>query len=135
MEDIASAEDRHDVRGAAAKAMDIARLIDEHKGRDTIVLDMRGLNSWTDFFILSTVTSSTHLKGLLKHIKDGALGLGIELLRKHSGSDSDEWSFVDLGDIVIHLMTERTRDFYELERLWHQAKVAYRSVGAPAQNT
>jgi ribosome-associated protein len=135
MEDTASAESRPEGRETAEKAMSLARLIEEHKGRDTVVLDMRGINSWTDFFILSTVTSSTHLKGLLKHIKDGALGLGIELLRKHSGSDSDEWSFIDLGDMVIHLMTERTRDFYELERLWHQAKVAYRGGGAQPSPT
>jgi ribosome-associated protein len=134
MEDIAFNEGSNGGLGTEKMAMELAKLIDEHKGRDTVALDMRGLNSWTDYFILSTVTSSTHLKGLLKHIKDGARDRGMDLLRKHSGSDDDEWSFVDLGDIVIHLMTERTREFYELERLWHLAKVAYRSGGEIISN-
>ncbi len=109
----------------------LAGLIAAHKGRDTVSLDLRALNTWTDFFIISTVSSSTHLKGLMRHIKECLQQLGLETIHKHTAADEDEWSFIDCGDIVIHLMSERARAFYDLERLWFEAPARF--FAEPAQ--
>ena len=102
---------------------DLSALIADHKGIDVTAMDLRGLNSWTDFFIIATVSSSAHLKGLQKYIKDFALEHDIEILRRHRKvASDDEWNLIDMGSIVVHLMTEKARSFYELERLWSEAK-------------
>lgn len=101
----------------------LAAMIVDHKGIDVSAMDLRGLNSWTDFFVIATVSSSTHLKGLQKHIKDFAVEHDIEILRRHRKvASDDEWNLIDMGSIIVHLMTEKARAFYELERLWSGAK-------------
>ena len=141
---------------AARLAADLGKLLDEHRGGNVMVMDMRSLNFWTDFFIIATVTSNTHLTGLERHIKDFAREKGLEILRRSQkpvrdrgqrsmeqystepgstelgstefGSTelgSDEWCLLDLGGMVIHLMTARTRSFFELERLWSAAPLIF----------
>jgi ribosome-associated protein len=65
------------------------------------------------------VTSHTHVQGLLRHIKEFARERDLEILRRHrKATADDEWNLIDMGDVVIHLMTEKSRAFYDLERLW-----------------
>jgi ribosome-associated protein len=117
MEDTLQADDR-------TAALEIAELLKEHRGEAVVVMDLRDMNYWTDFFVIATVSSSTHLQGLQRHIRDYAREKGMEMLRHHRKINSDdEWNLTDLGNIVIHLMSERTRSFYELERLWSAAVI------------
>ena len=107
-------------------AIEIGKLLTDHNGGDVVVLDMRQINFWTDFFVIATVTSGTHLSGLDRHIKDFVIENNLEIIRRSRKPDiDDEWSLIDLGGIVIHLMTSRARSFYELERLWSSAPVIY----------
>ena len=111
-------------------ALELGKLLHDHNGLKVVVMDMRAINFWTDFFIIATVTSNTHLSGLQRHIKDYTREKGMEILHRSRRPDSkelssDEWSLVDLGGIVIHLMTARIRDFFELERLWSAAPIIY----------
>jgi ribosome-associated protein len=105
----------------AAFALALGKLLRDARGLNVVALDLRGLNSWTDFFVIATVSSGAHRSGLERHIKEFARQEGLEILRrspKPSRGLEDEWSLIDLGDIVVHLMTEKARLFYELERLW-----------------
>ena len=104
----------------------ICSLLEDHKGGDVIALDLRELHSWTDFFIIVTITSSTHLQGMLRHIGDYAGEQGLTLLRGHKkNDDSGGWNLVDMGTAVIHIMTAQSREFYELEELWSSAEIIY----------
>ena len=100
----------------------IADLLREHNGQDVSVLDLRKMNNWTDFFIIATVTSKTHMDGLERHIKEFCRDNEIEILRNSRRTSNkaldDEWRLIDLGYAIIHLMNKRAREFYELERLW-----------------
>jgi len=96
----------------------IACLLREHKGQDVSLLDLREINNWTDFFIIATVTSIAHMDGLERHIKEFCAENEIDILGSSRKSADDEWRLIDLGQTIIHLMTSRVRDFYELERLW-----------------
>lgn len=111
-----------DNEGIASQAAALGALLKEHNGGDVAVLDLRDLNTWTDFFVIATVTSNAHLRGLQRHIKEFAGQEGIEILhrRKRIGVD-EQWTLIDLGFIVIHLMSAQARAFYELERLWNAA--------------
>jgi ribosome-associated protein len=120
MEDMSSAKVRE-------SAIALGKLLADHKGIDAVVMDLTGLNAWTDYFVIATVTSSTHLKGLQKHVKDFAQVEEIDVLRRQRKvASDDEWNLIDMGAIVVHLMTARSRSFYELERLWSQAPILWR---------
>jgi ribosome-associated protein len=107
----------------------LCTLLEEHKAGDVVALDLRELHSWTDYFIITTVTSGAHRDGLLRHIKDfaGEQGFAMRKGPGKSGFD-DGWSLVDLGTVVIHLMSSSSRSFYELEQLWSSAKIVWPSV-------
>jgi ribosome-associated protein len=101
-------------------------LLREHKGEDISILDLRGINDWTDFFIIATAASQTHIDGMERHIKDYCHENKIDILGCSRKSTDDEWRLIDLGFTIIHLMNKRAREFYDLERLWktlpeHQA--------------
>jgi len=104
----------------ADKARFIGDILHDHKGIDVIVLDLREAQAWTNFFIIATATSNTHMDGLDRHIKEFCREKEIEILRRSRKPDDmeDEWRIIDLGSIVIHLMSRRTRTFYDLERLY-----------------
>ena len=105
------------------KAIEIAKLMEDGKGIDVTLLDISGLNSWTDYFVIVTVTSSTHWQGLYKDIKEYIKDNDLEIhLTNRKSPDGDDWNLIDLGSIVVHLMSESARSFYDLEKLWHAGK-------------
>ena len=109
-----------------SRAVELGKLLADHRGLDVVVMDMRELNFWTDFFVIATVTSNTHLMGLERHIKDFVRENDLEIFhRSRRPKSDDEWCLLDLGGIVIHLMTARVRSFFELERLWSAAPLVY----------
>ena len=105
------------------KAREIAQLMEDGKGNDVTLLDISGLNSWTDYFVIVTVTSSAHWQGLYKQIKEYIKDNDLEIhLTNRKSPDGDDWNLIDLGAIVVHLMSESARTFYDLEKLWHAGK-------------
>ncbi len=113
-------ENRKNTREAAIA---LGTLIADHKGGNVMVLDVSGSNTFADYFIIATVTSQAHSRGLQKHVYDALKGLGLELRpTKRKLPDGDEWTLIDLGDVVVHLMTAQARAFYDLERLWFGAE-------------
>ena len=106
------------------KALEIAQLMEDGKGSNVTVIDVSELSSWTDYFVIVTVTSSAHWQGLYKQVKEYIKGNELEIHLTHNKTaQGDDWNLIDLGNIVIHLMTEDARSFYELEKLWHEGKV------------
>ena len=112
------------------KAIEIAKLMEDGKGIDVTLLDISGLNSWTDYFVIVTVTSSTHWQGLYKQIKEYIKDNDLEIhVTNRKSPDGDDWNLIDLGSIVVHLMSETARNFYDLEKLWHAGKtIDFRSI-------
>ncbi|MEN8719033.1 MAG: ribosome silencing factor [Oceanococcaceae bacterium] len=91
--------------------------IEDLKGRDLRLLDVRSLTPLTDFMLIVTGTSNRHVKSLADSVvmaakQAGTPPLGVE------GLDQAEWVLVDLGGVVVHIMQMQTRAFYQLEKLW-----------------
>lgn len=109
---------------------EIARVIEDHKGQDTLALYIGEISSWTDYFIISTVTSAGHLRGLLRTMQEYLAEKQIDPLRSFKNADVTEegWVLIDCGSFVIHLMRKETREFYELERLWFAGSPVYGEV-------
>jgi ribosome-associated protein len=101
-------------------------------------LDLRAENAWTDFFVIATATSGAHLLGLERHVREWCGENGVTILRvspRGKGGPAEteeEWLIIDLGTIVVHLMTAKIRAFYELERLWDTAAVIFQENPAAA---
>ena len=99
-------------------------LLRDHRAEDVAVLDLREKGTWTDFFVIATATSDAHLDGLERHVRDFCQERKIQVLRRSrkpqgipGQSTIDEWRIIDLGSIVVHLMSDRARKFYDLERI------------------
>ena len=91
--------------------------LDELKAKDVKEIDVRGKTSIADILIIASGTSTRHVKSLADEVvrfvkKAGMMPLGVE------GAREAEWVLVDLGDIIVHVMLPRIREFYGLERLW-----------------
>jgi ribosome-associated protein len=105
------------------KTMEIAGLIENGKGIDVAVIDVAEVSSWTDFFVIATVASAAHSNGLYKQIKDYVRDNELEIhVPNRKIPDGADWQLVDIGPIVVHLMSADARNFYELEKLWHNGK-------------
>jgi len=107
-------------------ALAAARLIDDHKGEDTVVLDISSVSTIADFFIISTARSAAHLTGLLRELTAFFHERHVLPRNRHKGREEKGWLLLDCGDFVIHLMEKEQRAFYDLERLWFKAeRVSY----------
>ncbi len=105
---------------ALDRAFLCARVAEDNKARDILVLDMRGLTPLYDFFVLATGTSRRQLHTLAEEIDaalraQGDVRLGIE------GYAASKWIVQDYGDVVVHLFDPDTRAYYALEDLWADA--------------
>lgn len=99
-----------------------ARVAEENRGQDVVILDMRELSSMFDYFVLASGTSRRQLHAISEEIDrtlEQQLGdrrLGIE------GYEESRWILLDYGDVVIHLFDPPTREYYALEDLWAGAR-------------
>ena len=100
----------------------MAHLLDDHRTIDTVALDVRQVCSFADFFVIATVTSQGHLRGLMTVMDEFLRERNLVPLQPRRRSVEVGWVLIDLGFTVIHLMTEEMREFYELERLWFGAQ-------------
>ena len=91
--------------------------IAELKAKEPVEIDVRGKSSVTDYMVIASGTSSRHVKYIADEVVKFAKKLGIMPLGVE-GEREAEWVLVDLGDVVVHVMLPRVREFYALERLW-----------------
>lgn len=91
--------------------------VEELKARDTVEIDVRGKTSVCDYMVVASGTSSRHVKSIADEVVKYAKRLDVQPLGIE-GEREAEWVLVDLGDVVVHVMLPRVREFYALERLW-----------------
>lgn len=116
-----------DATAKSDTARELGQFIAEHQGEDTLVIGVAEVSSWTDYFVISTVRSTGHLKGLLRNIQAFLRERGVEILHRHKKIHEDGWVLVDCGFMVVHLMNETMREFYELEKLWYSGETLFQS--------
>jgi ribosome-associated protein len=94
--------------------------IDDLKGRNILVLDLRGLSEATDYFVVASGTSDAHVRGIAESVLEKLHRRGV---RAHhvEGLHGGRWVLLDFVDFVVHLFHPETRSFYQLERLWSDA--------------
>ena len=105
-----------------SQAEQAARLCLDNKANDVVLLDLRGVSDMTDFFIVASGTSDTHVRSTAEHVmeemrKQGARPSHVE------GLEQGRWVLLDFVDFVVHVFHPTLRQFYQLERLWGDAEV------------
>ncbi len=108
-------------RKAKALAAAAAKLADERHCTDIVVLDLRKVAEITDYFVIVTGTSDRQMRSVANEITDLAKKKGLSLFGR-AGYEKGHWVLLDFVDVVVHIFDSRSRDFYDLEMLWGDAK-------------
>ncbi len=96
-------------------AKTLATIISDKKGEDIIIFDLRDISPITDFFVIATGLSDIHNKTIVEHLAEFEEPDHIE------GLEGGGWILVDYIDVIVHIFSKETREFYGLERLWGDA--------------
>ncbi len=97
----------------------VAKKLDDMKGRDIITLNISEKADYADYLVICSGNSNRHVKSLAQSVASECRAAGVEPLGME-GNDVGEWSLVDLGDVIVHIMIDDSRDRYQLEKLWGQ---------------
>ena len=103
-------------------ATQIADLMVDKKALDIQILDVRGLTTLTDFFVICTSESQPQSRAICNHIEDEMLKEGIKPWHKE-GVEKLDWVLVDFVNIVAQIFSRESREYYDFERLWGDAKI------------
>src|SRR5476651_2240477 len=95
--------------------------LEDIKAQDILAIDVRDKTSIADYMLIATGTSSRQLNALVDNVRDKVKAAGLMPLSEEGKGDSD-WVLLDLGDVIVHVMTANARQFYDLERLWQGAE-------------
>ncbi len=106
---------------AHALARKIAHLLSDKKALDIVILDVRGMTSYADYFVVASGESDRQVSAMAEHVvvkvkEDGVRPVGTE------GTDTGQWVLLDFGEVVAHLFLAEMRAHYDLEGLWADAK-------------
>ena len=116
---------------AGAMANLAAQLMDEKKGRDITVLDVRAVSSLADYFIIGTADSRPQIRAIAESIRYEFAKQGIRPIApptRYAPQGSEGWQLLDFGDIIVHVLSPEDRAFYQLEAFWDHADVVDSSV-------
>ena len=103
------------------RAKSLTDILAEKQVADILLLDLRSLQTFADFFIIGTVDNIRQAKTVIDLIFKQKKELGTSLIKQDGGPES-EWILLDVGGVVIHLFNKETREYYDLESLWSSAK-------------
>lgn len=104
-----------------ALAQRAAQICQDYKANDVVLLDLRGVTDMTDFFIVASGTSDTHVRSVGEHLAEEMKKLGSPVYHME-GTTKGRWVLLDFVDFVVHVFHPTLRDFYQLERLWADAE-------------
>jgi ribosome-associated protein len=99
-----------------------AELCDDVKARDVVALDLHGVTDMTDYFVIASGTSDTHVRAIAQHVIDEMQAAGVPVMHVE-GMTQGRWVLLDFVDFVVHVFHPAMREFYQLERLWSDAKM------------
>lgn len=106
------------------KALDA---VQDAKGLNSVVLDLEGQCSWTDYMIIVTATSRMHLRGIQQKVLEMLRDDDTLVLRNNKNSkNEDQWILMDCGALVVQIMTAEAREYYDLEAVWFEAESLFR---------
>lgn len=95
----------------------VVKTLEDGKARDIQIIDVAGVASFTDCMIVATGTSTTHVRALASMVEQAFKEAGEPSLGVETSSEPD-WALIDQGNVIVHVMTEKARAYYAIEKLW-----------------
>ncbi|MGE5485322.1 MAG: ribosome silencing factor [Ignavibacteriales bacterium] len=114
-------------RALARLALDAAV---EKKGHDVVVLDVSNLTTVADYFVIAGGSNKAHVQAIADHVADRLEQNGVKV-HHVEGKGPAKWILLDFGSVVIHVFNNEERAFYNLERLWGEARLPALDLAAP----
>ena len=105
----------------------VQNTLEDMKAVDIVSIDVTGKSSLTDVLFFATGNSTRHVKSIAEMVSIKAKEAGVDIIGVE-GKGTAEWVLVDLNDVIVHIMLETTRDFYQLEKLWSADNASDKSV-------
>jgi len=110
----------HALASHGEQALRAAALCVDNKAHDVVVLDLHGVTDMTDYFVVASGTSDTHVRSVARHVEEALAKAGITPASVE-GLTQGRWVLLDYVDFVVHVFHPSLREFYQLERLWGDA--------------
>ena len=101
------------------KAKNIAKILDKKKAIDIIGIETKELTVMSDYFIIASGTSNTHVRALADEVDDEMKKVGVEV--DHIEGRATGWILLDYNDVLVHVFQPESRQYYNIERLWNDA--------------
>ena len=96
--------------------------IEDKKAHDVIALDLQGISLIADYFVICTGNSDTQVLAIANEVKKVADKMGVAI-KGVEGENTARWVLIDLGDVVVHIFHREEREYYNIEKIWTDAKV------------
>ncbi len=104
-------------------AKGLKKILDDKKAKDIIILDVSGQTPITDIFVIASAESFIHSKALEDYSIDFLNMNGFTRKNRSNIYPENPWILLDYGDIIVHIFMDEAREYYELEKLWHDSKI------------
>ena len=106
----------------------IARILDDNKALDIVILNVENVCSLSDFFIIATGSSTPHIRALTENVRKKIKDIFKRLPLGEESERMSKWNLLDYGEVVIHIMNQEQRDTYKIEKFWSHALTLEREV-------
>ena len=100
----------------------ICKAASDKKARDIVIMDMKGISSSTDYFVVCSANTATQVRAISDNIEEELAKEGVAFNHKE-GYREGEWVLLDFGDVIAHVFMQEAREYYALERLWGDAEL------------
>jgi len=106
----------------------IARILDDNKAKDVVVLNVANVCSLSDYFIIASGTSTPQVRGLTETVRKKIKDIFKRLPISNETEKQHKWNLLDYGEVVVHVMHETQREIYQIEKFWSHALILNREV-------